>query len=64
MLSGTKPRTKHREPDRVVKFCHYSLVEYWYTQGLHRYNMRLMLDDEQRSRITQTFADLSRKPEP
>jgi GNAT superfamily N-acetyltransferase len=35
--------------------------ENWYAEGLHRYDMRLMLDDEQRSRITQTFAGLSRE---
>jgi hypothetical protein len=32
--------------------------------GLHPYDMRLTLDDEQRSRITQTFAGLSRIFEP
>jgi hypothetical protein len=63
LLPGTKPRTKHPEPDRLIRSCHYSPVEHWLTEGLHRYDMRLRLDDEQRSRITQTFADLPRKLE-
>ena len=37
------------------------ITENWYAQGMHRYDMRLKLDGEQRSRITQTFAGLSRE---
>jgi hypothetical protein len=45
-------------------FATVTITENWYTDGLHRYDMRLTLDDERCSRVAQTSADLSRKSEP